>query len=180
MATPTIHSTPTTHTSSGLGTLLLVALAALGIIATAWGYEILGGLKPCPLCLKQRWAYYFAIPALIFIVLFFRDLRQGPGALLLSLVIVAFAANTILAGYHTGVEWKWWPGPTSCSGGVSADLAVDATNLLGALEETRVIRCDEAPWRFLGLSFAGWNVIISFVFFAACFSVFRRGFSSNA
>jgi disulfide bond formation protein DsbB len=24
-----------------------------------------------------------------------------------------------------------------------------------------VIRCDEASWRFLGLSFAGWNVIAS-------------------
>jgi disulfide bond formation protein DsbB len=25
----------------------------------------------------------------------------------------------------------------------------------------QVIRCDEAAWRFLGLSFAGWNVLIS-------------------
>jgi disulfide bond formation protein DsbB len=27
--------------------------------------------------------------------------------------------------------------------------------------ETRVIRCDEAPWRFLGLSLAGYNALIS-------------------
>ena len=26
---------------------------------------------------------------------------------------------------------------------------------------TRVVRCDEAPWHFLGLSFAGWNVVAS-------------------
>lgn len=171
----------TAQGGSGFGTLLLIALAAFGIIAIAWGYEIFGGLKPCPLCLKQRWAYYFTIPALFLIVLAFRDLRNGPGALLLALVVLAFAANTILAGYHSGVEWKWWAGPTSCSGGgAPSDLSVDATNLLGALEETRVIRCDEAPWRFLGLSFAGWNVIISFIFFAATAAVFRRGFSTNA
>ena len=25
----------------------------------------------------------------------------------------------------------------------------------------RVVRCDKAPWQFLGLSFAGWNVVAS-------------------
>jgi disulfide bond formation protein DsbB len=27
--------------------------------------------------------------------------------------------------------------------------------------DTPVIRCDEASWRFLGLSFAGWNAMVS-------------------
>ncbi len=167
--------------SSPLAILGLVALAALGIIAMAWGFEILGGLKPCPLCLKQRWAYYFAIPALAFILLALRDLRQGPGALLLAFVVLAFAANTVLAGYHSGVEWKWWAGPTTCAGGgAPVDLQTSAGSLLDTLQSTRVIRCDEAAWRFLGLSFAGWNVIISFVFAAACYSVFRREFNPNA
>ncbi len=175
------HHAARDQSGSGIGTLMLVALAAFGVIAIAWAYEIFGGLEPCPLCLQQRWAYYFTIPALFAIALFFRELRQGPGALLLALVLVAFAANVILAAYHSGVEWKWWAGPTACSSGAAAaGLTGDAGNLLGTLEETRVIRCDEAPWRFLGLSFAGWNVIISAIFFAACFSVFRRGFRSNA
>lgn len=158
----------------------LVAVAALGIIAIAWAYEIRGGLKPCPLCLKQRWAYYFAIPALAFILLAMRDLRHGPGALLLAFVVLAFTANMVLAGYHAGVEWKWWPGPSACSGGGAVEaLQSSAGGLLDTIEQTRVIRCDEAAWRFMGLSFAGWNVIISFVFAAACFSVFRREFQSN-
>jgi disulfide bond formation protein DsbB len=41
-----------------------------------------------------------------------------------------------------------------------------------------VIRCDEAAWRFLGLSFAGWNVIASLLLAAgATFSAIkaRRG-----
>ena len=29
------------------------------------------------------------------------------------------------------------------------------------LERTRVVSCTEAAWRFLGLSLAGWNVLIS-------------------
>lgn len=172
----------TTHPSRSISPIRwlgFVALAALAIIATAWAYEIWGGLKPCPLCLQQRYAYYFAIPALILILLFFRDLRQGPGALLLTLVTLAFAANAVLAAYHSGVEWHWWAGPTACSGGGATDLQTAAGGLLDSLEKTRVIRCDEASWRFLGLSFAGWNVIFSLLFAAAAFRVLSQEFRAN-
>jgi hypothetical protein len=30
-------------------------------------------------------------------------------------------------------------------------------SLLEQFQRTRVVRCDEAPWRFLGLSLAGYN-----------------------
>ena len=33
--------------------------------------------------------------------------------------------------------------------------------LLEQMQSTRVVRCDEAAWRFLGLSLAGYNVLIS-------------------
>ncbi|MEO0617897.1 MAG: disulfide bond formation protein B [Pseudomonadota bacterium] len=165
---------PAARSGPGFGLLLIVALLAAGILATAWGYEIFGGLEPCPLCLKQRWAYYFSVPALLATVAVFRDLRDGPGAILLTLVIAAFAANAILAGYHAGAEWKFWAGPASCAGGgATGALDISAGTLLQSLETTRVIRCDEAPWRFLGLSFAGWNVIFSAAFAAASLAVFR-------
>ncbi|MGZ8417342.1 MAG: disulfide bond formation protein B, partial [Methyloceanibacter sp.] len=31
----------------------------------------------------------------------------------------------------------------------------------GGIVDTPIIRCDEASWRFLGLSFAGWNAVAS-------------------
>jgi disulfide bond formation protein DsbB len=34
-------------------------------------------------------------------------------------------------------------------------------SLLRQLESINVVRCDEAAWRFLGLSLAGYNVLIS-------------------
>ena len=34
-------------------------------------------------------------------------------------------------------------------------------SLLDQINKTRVIRCDEAAWRFLGLSLAGYNVLVS-------------------
>jgi disulfide bond formation protein DsbB len=33
--------------------------------------------------------------------------------------------------------------------------------MLDRLKSVNVVRCDEAAWRFLGLSLAGYNVIIS-------------------
>jgi disulfide bond formation protein DsbB len=34
-------------------------------------------------------------------------------------------------------------------------------DFLNQLQNTRVVSCTEAAWRFLGLSLAGWNVLIS-------------------
>ena len=57
--------------------------------------------------------------------------------------------------YHAGVEWKWWPGPGECSGAFELQWGE------GGVVDTPIIRCDEASWRFLGLSFAGWNAVVS-------------------
>jgi disulfide bond formation protein DsbB len=75
------------------------------------------------------------------------------------ILLIASLANAWLGGYHAGVEWKFWPGPTDCSGPI-VDFS-KAGNLLEQLDKVKVIRCDEVQWRFLGLSLAGYNVLIS-------------------
>ena len=74
-------------------------------------------------------------------------------------VAAGFLANAGLGVYHAGVEWKFWAGPDTCA--AAQGLSTSAGGLLESIEKTRVVRCDEAPWHFLGLSFAGWNVLIS-------------------
>lgn len=141
------------------GAALVVGLGALGALATALGFEHLGGYDPCPLCLIERWAYYGAIPA-GFLALFLANGGQpAPARLLLAACAIGFIANAGLGLYHSGVEWKWWPGPETCSGNSAAGFAID--NLQQSLEQARVVRCDEAPWRLFGLSFAGWSGVIS-------------------
>jgi disulfide bond formation protein DsbB len=39
--------------------------------------------------------------------------------------------------------------------------------LLGQLQNVNVVRCDEAAWRFLGISLPGYNVLISLTLAAA-------------
>jgi disulfide bond formation protein DsbB len=50
-------------------------------------------------------------------------------------------------------------GPTNCATGSTTGLSTDAGSLLNDLNAIRPPSCSEAAGRFLGLSFAGWNVI---------------------
>ena len=78
-----------------------------------------------------------------------------------GLAVLALAAlgNAGLGAYHAGVEWGFWQGPTDCTGPVG-NLG-SAGNLLERLDTVKVVRCDEVQWTFLGLSLAGYNVLIS-------------------
>ena len=66
-----------------------------------------------------------------------------------------------LAIYHTGVEWKLWAGPSHCSGTIGNLATMSPQDLMTRLQNAPVVRCDEVAWRFLGLSMAGWNFVIS-------------------
>lgn len=138
------------------------AIAAIGAatVAAAWGFQIWGGYLPCPLCLAQRNPYYIAVP--LAAVLAFAAPRLERSVLPrlgLAALGAIFVWGSYLAAYHSGAEWGWWPGPAGCA--VDAGAVTDAGALLGQLRDFQPVRCDEAPWRFLGLSFAGWNFVIS-------------------
>lgn len=138
-------------------------LATASIIG-AWGFEYAGYL-PCELCLKQRWAYYAGIPVLFAALALVSGGHRRAAVWLFALVALAFLANAGLGVYHAGAEWKFWPGPTACTG--NEGLATNAGNLLKNLESVKVIRCDEPAIRIFGISLAGWNVVASLVIFLA-------------
>jgi disulfide bond formation protein DsbB len=143
-----------------LGAAALVV--AVAVVLAALAFEHLGGYVPCPLCLQQRWAYYAGIPLLFLALVVFSAGGGHIAALLFLAVFLGFLANTGLGIYHAGAEWKFWPGPDTC-GGPLQPLGRGG-NLLESLGKAQpVVRCDEAPWRFLGMSFAGWNVVLSVV-----------------
>ncbi len=142
-----------------LGALALF-LAAFTIL-TALGFQYIGGYVPCMLCYMERYAYYASIPVLFLALVLTAGGYRSIAAALFFLVAIAFLANTGLGVYHAGAEWKFWPGPATCGGGES--LASSAGNLLNDLQHIKVVKCDEASLRFLGISFAGWNVVASFL-----------------
>jgi disulfide bond formation protein DsbB len=129
---------------------LLVALMATAALAAAWGFQ-LAGYAPCPLCLYQRWAYYAGIP--VTLAALYLALKKAPAArALLVLAGLMFLANAVFAGWHAGIEWKFWPGPSTCTGG----------QLSGGLPDLSkpIVMCDVPAIRIFGISLAGWNALV--------------------
>ena len=156
-----------------------LALAlAVGAILTALAFEHIGGLEPCPLCLQQRYAFYVGIPALFLALVLLAADHWRLAAVLFLAVALLFLGNAGLGAYHAGVEWKFWAGPDTCGQPLGELRPLGGRSLLENLASTRVVRCDEPQGRFLGLSFAGWNVIGSGVILALAFRAashcFRR------
>ena len=148
----------------GAAALFLTAAAIL----IALGFQYIGGYVPCMLCLIERYAYYVAIPLLFVALALTSGGYRGLAATLFFLVALAFLANAGLGVYHAGAEWKFWPGPATCGGGES--LTTSAGSLLNDIQGIKVMKCDEASFRFLGISFAGWNVVSSVLIMALSLS----------
>lgn len=133
--------------------LIICALMSAGLLVGAFLFEYVGGLAPCKMCIWQRWAHVAVIAA------------AGIGLIALplriALVITMGAALTSvgIAGYHAGVEWALWPGPSGCSSAMGSGMS--ASDLVDSLLATPVVRCDDVPWSLFGLSMAGWNMLLS-------------------
>jgi disulfide bond formation protein DsbB len=153
--------------------LAITAIAA-ATLAGAWFFQLVLDIRPCPLCLQQRYAYYLAIPLGALVALAAgRDTRRGVLVAGLALLAAAALGNAVLGTYHAGVEWHLWQGPTDCTGPIG-NLG-GAGNLLERLDTEKVILCDEVQWRFLGLSLAGYNVLISLLMAAiAAWGILRK------
>jgi disulfide bond formation protein DsbB len=138
---------------------LLVAVAAAATLAGAWYFELVLKLRPCPLCLEQRWPYYIAVPVALIVAI--AAWQRAPRLVVVGGLVVLAGLMLWGAGlgvFHSGIEWKFWTGPQDCSG--AAPLGGPGS-LMNRLQTINVVRCDEAAWRFLGLSLAGYNVLIS-------------------
>lgn len=162
MAAETSSAAPARVVNSDTTGLIAIALAAGALLTLcgAWFFEFVLDIKPCPLCLEQRYAYYLAIPFAALTAIL--AVKRAPRDVLIgafAIIALAMAANAGLGVYHSGVEWKFWQGPTECSG-AAVNLG-RAGDLLSRLDTVKVVRCDDVQWRFLGLSLAGYNVLIS-------------------
>jgi disulfide bond formation protein DsbB len=150
------------------------ALAAL-MLLIAHGFEIIGHLAPCELCLHQREGYWAAllVGAGGYGLARWRP-KVGRGMLLL--LAAMFALETLLAAYHAGVEWKWWPGPASCTGVSHRSGASLASGIAALMNGSAhpIVQCDQAAWRLLGLSMAGWNAIAALALTVATLVALRR------
>jgi disulfide bond formation protein DsbB len=149
-----------THRPGGIDSAaaarLIALLLPLALLAGAYGSEYFGGLHPCEMCWWQRYAHFaalaFAAPAFLF-----RG-QSGAARTLVLLAALAIAVSGAIGVYHAGVEAKIFEGFSQCT---VLSKSSNTADLLKQITHAPLVRCDEVQFRFLGISMAGWNAILS-------------------
>ncbi|MBX2853818.1 MAG: disulfide bond formation protein B [Rhodobacteraceae bacterium] len=138
----------------------VIALIAMVIAAAALSAALISqyffGLKPCPMCIWQRYPYAVGLV----VAMIGLSVGRGPSRLMFALASLTFFAGAGLGLFHSGVELGWWAGLETCSApsteGKSASALLDSL-----MTQTELTRCDERQPFFLWLSMANWNTVIS-------------------
>jgi disulfide bond formation protein DsbB len=134
---------------------LFIAIVSLASLASAWTFQLVG-YEPCELCLRERIPYYAAVPAGL-LAAYLSNRMSKLAALILAAICVGLLYDAGLSTYHAGAEWHFWPGPETCTGaGVQAPVS-----LAKKLTHNTAVRCDVAALRILGISLAGYLVLLS-------------------
>lgn len=133
--------------------MLLAGLGSAAMLLGAFGFQLIGGLAPCHLCLLQRWPHAAAVLILILALVTRWRLWPWLGA-------VAALTTAGIGLFHAGVEQGWWEYVSSCTQGSIADVPMGDLLNPGA-DLPAPVRCDAIPWSLWGISMAGWNAIVS-------------------
>jgi disulfide bond formation protein DsbB len=138
----------------------ILFLAAAIPLAAAYISEYGFGLKPCELCIMQRIPFFVVIGLTVAYAIF--RIPQKFICYLVAACGLAFLTNAGIAFFHVGVEFKWWRfGECSANINSSSFEAFKA-----AILAAPTVRCDEPQFKFLGISMAGYNVLLN-LFYSA-------------
>jgi disulfide bond formation protein DsbB len=128
----------------------------MALLGGAMGSQYLGGLHPCEMCYWQRWPHAAAI--LLAALSFTAPAGSSRSRTLVLLAALAIAISGAIGVYHAGVEAKIFEGFTTCTANATG---ATTSELLKQITHAPMIRCDQVQFRFVGISMAGWNAILS-------------------
>ena len=138
--------------------LILNGILVLSILSLSIAYFIqyVLGHKPCNLCIIERIPY---IAAIILISLIFILNRYQK--IISSLILIFFIFGAVVSFYHFGIEQGFFSESLVCDLGSSRPL--NKEELLNQLKKTEIVSCKDVTFRFLGLSLATINTVISLI-----------------
>ena len=152
-----------------LNKLLLNGILAFSILSLSIAYFIQYALghKPCNLCIIERIPYIAAIIliSLIFIINKYEKVFS-------SIILVFFIFGTLVSFYHFGIEQGFFSESLICE--LSNNKPLNKEELLNQLKKAEIISCKEVTFRFLGLSLATINTIISVILSGIMFKIIKN------
>ncbi len=136
---------------------ILNSILAFSMLSLAIAYYIQYGLghKPCNLCLIERIPY---ISTIILIPVIF--LINAFKKLIASILMLFFVFGAIVSFYHFGIEQGFFSESLVCVLD-NNNNNLSKEDLLKQLENKTAISCKDVTFRFLGLSLATINTVIS-------------------
>ncbi len=138
--------------------VMLMGLAAAGLLGVALVGQYGFSLHPCELCLYQRYPY--ALIALLGLAAWF---IASPKLLkcMALLGVALFLLDGGIAIYHAGVELGWFPGLAGCSNHASQGQTLE--QMRAEIMHAPLVTCDQAMIHVWGLSMAAWNAMAALV-----------------
>ena len=138
--------------------LLLNGILTFSILSLSIAYFIqyVLGHKPCNLCIVERIPY---IASIILISLIF--ILNKYQKIISSLIFIFFIFGAVVSFYHFGIEQGFFSESLVCDLGNSRPL--NKEELLNQLKKTEIVSCKDVTFRFLGLSLATINTVISLI-----------------
>ena len=138
--------------------LLLNSILAFSILSLSIAYFIQYALghKPCNLCIIERIPYIASIIliSLIFIISKYEKIIS-------SIILVFFIFGAVVSFYHFGIEQSFFSESLICE--LSNNNPLNKEDLLNQLKKAEIVSCKDVTFRFLGLSLATINTIISII-----------------
>ena len=138
--------------------LLLNGILVFSILSLSIAYFIQYALghKPCNLCIIERIPYIASIIliSLIFIISKYEKIIS-------SIILVFFIFGAVVSFYHFGIEQGFFSESLICE--LSNNNPLNKEELLNQLKKAEIVSCKDVTFRFLGLSLATINTIISLV-----------------
>ena len=149
--------------------LLLNGILAFSILSLSIAYFIqyVLGHKPCNLCIIERIPY---IAAIILISLIFILNRYQK--IISSLILIFFIFGAVVSFYHFGIEQGFFSESLICE--LSNNNPLNKEELLNQLKKAEIVSCKDVTFRFLGLSLATINTIISLILSGIMYKIIKN------
>ena len=144
---------------------LAILLINILIILSALFIEFFLKIKPCILCIYQRYTYYIII---LFSIIYF--LKKDLKILLILLIILTSLVSIILSVYHVGIETGFIEETMSCKTLGNNNLSKDA--ILRQFESNLAASCKEVNFKLFGFSLASINIILSLILTSVYYKIY--------
>jgi len=148
---------------------LIFLFSSILVLLIVYYLEFFQSVTPCKLCIYQRLPYFIIILlAISFLLIKNKNLKK----ITFLFYILIFTSSLIMSVYHFGIEKNLWNALTGCETNIKSFS--DSDNLKEYLLNKNYVSCDDVSFKFLGISLAGYNIILSFILLILSITGFRK------